>query len=232
MTARLDYRKFSKEPLKAMLDLEAYLAQCGLDLKLLHMIKLRASQNKRLCVLHRYALERRARRRRNRACGSMDSMLGASRLITTDRERARAGVDGIPHSDFEYARAGRGVRRIESAFSEKEIVDLTYAISAPLISGTGLRFASSGAGSLPTAAEIFGSQLKIRKFLFVMRGFLRAGQLRTETDGGQGEVAECLNKKPSSKHIRSGESRGSKIPCRRRCVSGPRPRMRPVFPGS
>src|SRR5258708_35051987 len=44
MTARLDYRKFSKEPLKALLDLEAYLSQCGLDHKLLHMIKLRASQ--------------------------------------------------------------------------------------------------------------------------------------------------------------------------------------------
>jgi AhpD family alkylhydroperoxidase len=44
MTARLDYRKFSKEPLKALLDLEAYLGQCGLDPKLLHMIKLRASQ--------------------------------------------------------------------------------------------------------------------------------------------------------------------------------------------
>ena len=44
MTARLDYRKYSKEPLKAMLDLESYLTQCGLDLKLLHMIKLRASQ--------------------------------------------------------------------------------------------------------------------------------------------------------------------------------------------
>jgi len=34
MTARLDYRKYSKEPLKAMLDLESYLTQCGLDLKL------------------------------------------------------------------------------------------------------------------------------------------------------------------------------------------------------
>src|SRR5258707_14202648 len=44
MTARLDYRKYSKEPLKAMLDLESYLTQCGLDLKLLHIIKLRASQ--------------------------------------------------------------------------------------------------------------------------------------------------------------------------------------------
>jgi AhpD family alkylhydroperoxidase len=44
MTARLDYRKFAKEPLKALLDMEAYVAQCGLDHKLLHMIKLRASQ--------------------------------------------------------------------------------------------------------------------------------------------------------------------------------------------
>ena len=44
MAARLDYRKFAKEPLKAMLDLEAYLEQCGLAPALLHLIKLRASQ--------------------------------------------------------------------------------------------------------------------------------------------------------------------------------------------
>jgi len=44
MEARLEYRKFSQEPYQAMLALEKYLANCGLDHKFVHLLKLRASQ--------------------------------------------------------------------------------------------------------------------------------------------------------------------------------------------
>jgi AhpD family alkylhydroperoxidase len=41
---RIQYLKFAPEALKAMYDLEKYLATCGLEHKLLHLLKLRASQ--------------------------------------------------------------------------------------------------------------------------------------------------------------------------------------------
>src|SRR4030088_2100995 len=44
MEPRLDYRKFSPEPLQAMLAMEKYIAGCGLDHKFVHLLKLRASQ--------------------------------------------------------------------------------------------------------------------------------------------------------------------------------------------
>src|SRR6266545_1829953 len=44
MEPRIDYRKLNQEPLKAMLAMEQYIAGCGLDHKLLHLLKMRASQ--------------------------------------------------------------------------------------------------------------------------------------------------------------------------------------------
>ena len=44
MEPRIHYLKFAPEALKAMYDLEKYLATCGLEHKLLHLLKLRASQ--------------------------------------------------------------------------------------------------------------------------------------------------------------------------------------------
>ena len=44
MEARLNYAKVAPAAYKAMLGLEAYLHQCGLEEPLLHLIKLRSSQ--------------------------------------------------------------------------------------------------------------------------------------------------------------------------------------------
>jgi AhpD family alkylhydroperoxidase len=41
---RLDYTKYGLEPLRSMYAIERYLHDCGIEPKLLHMIKLRASQ--------------------------------------------------------------------------------------------------------------------------------------------------------------------------------------------
>ena len=42
--ARLDYAKFGHEPLRSMYAIERYLHDCGINVKLLHMMKSRASQ--------------------------------------------------------------------------------------------------------------------------------------------------------------------------------------------
>ncbi len=44
MTARMEYWKVAPGAFKAMLALETYLHESGLDIAFLHMIKLRASQ--------------------------------------------------------------------------------------------------------------------------------------------------------------------------------------------
>ena len=44
MQPRIDYRKFNQEPLQHLLAIEEYVAKSGLDPKLLHLIRMRASQ--------------------------------------------------------------------------------------------------------------------------------------------------------------------------------------------
>jgi AhpD family alkylhydroperoxidase len=44
MQPRIDYRKYAQEPLKSMLALEKYIAESGLEPKLIHLVKMRASQ--------------------------------------------------------------------------------------------------------------------------------------------------------------------------------------------
>src|ERR1041385_6713064 len=44
MQPRIDHRQYSGEPLKALYAIEQYLAGSGLDHKLIHLVKMRASQ--------------------------------------------------------------------------------------------------------------------------------------------------------------------------------------------
>ena len=69
MQPRIDYRKFAQQPMKSLLDLEKYLAGCGLEHKLLHLIKMRASQiNGCAYCLDMHSLDARAVGERNSAC--------------------------------------------------------------------------------------------------------------------------------------------------------------------
>ena len=125
MEARLEYRKFSQEPYQAMLALEKYLANCGLDHKFVHLLKLRASQiNGCAFCIDMHSLDARA-------AGETEQRLYALNAwretpFFTDRERAGlAWIEAVtlvaqthvPDEVYEEALAH---------FSEKEIVDLTY----------------------------------------------------------------------------------------------------------
>jgi AhpD family alkylhydroperoxidase len=129
MTARLDYRKFAKEPLKAMFDLEAYLDQCGLAPALLHLIKLRASQMNgcAFCIDMHWKDARAIGETEQRLYG-----LGAWRESPyyTDRERAALEwTESVTLISNTHA-PDEAFAAVKAQFSEKEIVDLTYAISA------------------------------------------------------------------------------------------------------
>ena len=44
MQPRIDYGKYAQQPLQSMLALEKYISESGLDPKLVHLVKMRASQ--------------------------------------------------------------------------------------------------------------------------------------------------------------------------------------------
>jgi len=129
MQARLDPRKVAPEAMRAIGGLHAYVHKCGLDHKLLELVKLRASQiNGCAWCMDMHTKELRA-------AGEAEQrlyLLSAWRECPfyTDRERAALAWtesltlltnDNVPDAVFEQARA---------QFSEEELVKLTVAIIA------------------------------------------------------------------------------------------------------
>src|SRR6478672_7240331 len=127
MEPRLEYRKFNQEPLQAMLALEKYLANCGLDHKFVHLLKLRASQiNGCAFCIDMHSLDARA-------AGETEQRLYALNAwretpFFTDRERAAlAWIEAVtlvaeghvPDAVFEEAK---------QHFSDEELVNLTMAL--------------------------------------------------------------------------------------------------------
>jgi len=129
MQPRLDYTKVSPGARKAMLGLEAHVAQCGLEHALIHLIKMRASQING-CA---YCLDMHSKDAR--AGGETEQRLYALNAwhetpFYTERERAAlawtealtlVAETHVPDDVFQAARA---------QFSEQELVDLTLAVVA------------------------------------------------------------------------------------------------------
>lgn len=129
MRARINPHQVSPTALQPMLDLEAYIAGCGLEHSLRELLKMRASQiNGCAYCLHMHSRDARAagesEERLHLLAGWRESSL------YTDRERAalawtesltRIAETGAPDEDFEPLRAH---------FTEAEIVDLTLLITA------------------------------------------------------------------------------------------------------
>ena len=128
MTPRIDAASVAPRALKAMLGLEAYLAGCGLEAGLIHLLKLRVSQMNgcAYCIdMHFKDL---------RAAGEPESrlyLLDAWRESPgySDRERAALAwaeavtrvTDGhVPDETFREARA---------RFTEEELANLTLAVT-------------------------------------------------------------------------------------------------------
>jgi len=127
MQARLDYAKTAPDALKAMLALEQYTRNCGLERSLIELIKMRASQiNGCAFCLDMHSKDARA-------AGETEQRLYALNAwretpFFSDRERAaltwteavtRVSESHVPDETYEAVR---------QHFSEKELVDLTLAI--------------------------------------------------------------------------------------------------------
>ena len=103
MEARFNYAKAAPGVYKAMLGLDQYLEDCGLEESLLHLIRLRLP-DQRLRLLSRYALEGPARERGTGTAAVLVGRVARMPLLHRTRTR-RSGVDGGRHADNERARA-------------------------------------------------------------------------------------------------------------------------------
>jgi len=128
MEERIHYTKVSPGAFHALLGLEKYLHECGLETPLLHLIKLRASQiNGCAYCLDMHWKDLRAIRETEQRLYSLDAWQEAP--FYTDRERAalawteavtRVADTHVPDEVYEEVRRH---------FSEKELADLTVAVA-------------------------------------------------------------------------------------------------------
>ena len=127
---RIDYRKYAPEAMKALYGLETYLTtQSSLDHKLLHLLKLRASQiNGCAFCIDMHWKDARAIGETEQRLYGLDAWRESP--YYTDRERAAlAWAESLTLISSTHA-PDDVFAEVQKQFSEKEIVDLTYAVAA------------------------------------------------------------------------------------------------------
>jgi AhpD family alkylhydroperoxidase len=124
MEPRIDFRRHAQGAQKAMLALEQYIGACGLDHKLIHLMKMRASQiNGCAYCLDMHSKDARAIGETEQRLYALDAW--SETPFYTDKERAALAwtealtlVSETHVPDFVY-------EEVRKYFNEKEIVDLT-----------------------------------------------------------------------------------------------------------
>ena len=129
MTPRIEYHKADPNALKAMLGLQAYVNESGLEHSLLELVKLRASQiNGCAYCIDMHTKDARARGETEQRLYALDAW--SETPFYSDRERAALawteavtvlGEARVPDAVYEQVRA---------QFSEAELVKLTLAVVA------------------------------------------------------------------------------------------------------
>jgi AhpD family alkylhydroperoxidase len=129
MEPRIDYLKSARGAYHAMLGIEHYLQQCGLEESLLHLIKLRVSQlNGCAYCIDMHWKDLRATGESEQRLYGLDAWEESP--YYTDRERAAFAwaesvtniQDGhVPDAVFEH---------VKNFFNDKELADLTLAVTA------------------------------------------------------------------------------------------------------
>jgi len=127
MQPRIDYRKFAQGALNPIFALEKYIAESGLEPKLVHLVKMRASQiNGCAYCLDMHSIDARGAGETEQRLYTLDAWRETP--FFTDRERAAlAWTEAVTliaqtHApDDVYA-------DVQKQFTEKEIVDLTFVV--------------------------------------------------------------------------------------------------------
>jgi AhpD family alkylhydroperoxidase len=125
---RFDYRKYSPEPIQAMLALEKYIASCGLDHKFIHLLKLRASQiNGCAFCIDMHSIDARAEGETEQRLYALNAWRETN--FFTDRERAGlAWIEAVTLVSASHV-PDEMYEEVRKHFSEKEIFDLTFIAS-------------------------------------------------------------------------------------------------------
>jgi AhpD family alkylhydroperoxidase len=125
MDARLDYRKFNPEPVQALQAMERYIAGCGLDHKLVHLLKLRASQiNGCAYCIDMHSIDARAAGETEQRLYALDAWRETP--FYDARERAAlTWIEALTLVAQTHA-PDAAYDEVRAQFSEQEIVDLTY----------------------------------------------------------------------------------------------------------
>jgi len=126
MEPRIDFRKFVQQPVKYLQDIEKYVAASGLDPKLIHLIRMRASQiNGCAYCLDMHSMDARAAGETEQRLYTLDAWHETP--FFTDRERAAlAWAEAVTRISETHA-PDELFEELKKHFSEKEIVDLTLA---------------------------------------------------------------------------------------------------------
>src|ERR1700674_523455 len=128
MEPRVDARRHAQEAQKAMYALEKYLAESGLEHSLIHLMKMRASQiNGCAYCIDMHSKDARALGETEQRLYELDAWRESP--YYTDRERAALEwTESLTLISSTHA-PDEAFAAVKAQFSEKEIVDLTYAIS-------------------------------------------------------------------------------------------------------
>jgi AhpD family alkylhydroperoxidase len=125
MEPRIDARRFAQDAGKAMYSLEKYLGECGLDHKLMHLLKMRASQiNGCAYCIDMHSKDARALGETEQRLYELDAWRETP--FYSDRERAAlAWIEAVTLVSQSHV-PDAVYDEVRKQFSEKEIVDLTY----------------------------------------------------------------------------------------------------------
>ena len=128
MDQRLNYRTASPEAFKPMYEMEAYLKGCGLDHKLVKLVKVRASQlNGCAYCLHMHTKDARAAGESEQRLYLLNAWEESQ--LYTPRERAALGWTEALTLISETHAPDDAYEAVKAQFKPKEIVDLTLLIS-------------------------------------------------------------------------------------------------------
>jgi AhpD family alkylhydroperoxidase len=129
MEARFSYDKAAPGVYKAMIGVEQYLETCGLEESLLHLIRLRASQiNGCAFCLDMHWKDLRAIGEQEQRLYSLDAWRECP--YYTERERAAlAWTEAVTLITTEHV-PDTVYEEVHAHFSEKELSDLTFAVTA------------------------------------------------------------------------------------------------------
>ena len=129
MKARIPFAKVAPGVVEAMLNLEKYLAGCGLEESLLQLVKMRASQiNGCAYCLDMHSKDARAGGETEQRLYLLDAWREAP--FYTERERAALAWTEALTKISESQAPDEVYEMVREQFKEKELVDLTLAIAA------------------------------------------------------------------------------------------------------